>query len=324
MINITNLSEITLDDALETRSFDLFLGFLCNESRSVHVLKRSYKKCQHLSMFIAEKLNIESKLPHPRWANKVEKMEVFFENEELDSNSLENLIKNKLNSLENNKNPIRLLLDISSMPRPIMASLMAVIDDFTTTRQIEMVVSYCLAKYTPPPEHNMANKFVRPVHPNFTGFTVDPGQPVAAVVGLGYEKGKALGAVEYLQSSNWWIFVPTSEERKYLKKVQQHNQTIFNVVEDDRTFEYSIHSPLLTLSKLESLISKLLVNNKTVLLPFGPKIFFFCSLLVSLVHKNCAVWYVSGETQAGKADISTSAYVMCLSFKLEMRDLNDV
>jgi len=318
MINITDLSEVTLDDALETRSFDLFLGFLCNESRSVHVLKRSYKKCKHLSMFIAEKLNSESRLPHPRWANKVEKMEVCFENEELDSNSLENLIKNKLDSMENNESPIRLLLDISSMPRPIMASLMAAIEDFTSTRQIELVVSYCLAKYTPPPEHNLANKFVGPVHPNFTGFTVDPGHPVAAVVGLGYEKGKALGAVEYLQSSNWWIFVPTSEERKYLKKVQQHNQTIFNVVEHDRTFEYSIHSPLLTLSKLESLVSKLLVGNKTVLLPFGPKIFFFCSLLVSLVHKNCAVWYVSGETPSVKADISTSAYVMCLSFKFEI------
>lgn len=324
MINVIDLNEITLDDAVNTRSFDLLLGYLCNETRSIHVLKRAYKNCKRRFMLVdAHITNAQSAPPHPRWGKKIDPIEVHFQDDELDYNLLDISIRNILNAYGDSGTPISILLDISSMPRNVMASVMATIEDVASNRPVEMLVAYCLAKYTPPPEHNLANKIVGPVHPNFTGFTIDPGLPVAAVVGLGYEKGKALGAVEYLQSSDWWVFVPTSEEKKYLKKVQQHNQTIFNVVGNDRRFDYSIHSPLLTISKLESLISKLLTTNKTVLLPFGPKIFFFCSLLISIVHKNCAVWYVSGEAPAAKADISTSAYVMCLSFNLEINKNED-
>jgi len=315
MINILDINEISLDEAVKARTFDLFLGYLCNETRSIHVLKRAYEHCANKVLLVEARTN-GTGLPHPRWAKKAEQIEVIFREDELADELLEASVTDRLNSIGDIGAPISILLDISSMPRAVMASIMATFEDIAATRQVDMLVAYCLAKYTPPLERNPANKTVKPVHPSFTGFSIAPGLPVAAIVGLGYEKGKALGAVEYVESSDWWVFVPTSEEKKYFKKVEQHNQTILNVIGADRKFEYSIHSPLLTTARLESLVASLSFTHKTVLLPFGPKIFFFCSLLVALVHKTCAVWHVTGEMPASRADVSPSAFVMCLSFTL--------
>jgi len=324
MINVQSLSEITLENVVKERSFDFFLGYLCHETRSIYVLKRSHEVCARRIMLVEENLHhLKQERIHPAWAKKTEQIRVLVQDDKPADDLLEQAIAEKLYAFGEENSPISILLDVSSMPRSIIASVMATIEDVAATRKIEMFVAYCLAKYTPPSEHNLVNKTVGPVHPSFTGFSIDSGLPVAAVVGLGYEKGKALGAVEYVQSSDWWVFVPTSEESRYLKKVEQHNQTILRVVGSDRRFEYSVHSPLLTLSRLESLVSSLRSTHKTVLLPFGPKIFFFCSLLVSLVHKNCAVWHVSGERPATRADISPSAYVMCLSFCLNADSVED-
>lgn len=318
MINVLDLAEITLAEVVRTRSFDFLLGYLCVETRSIHVLQHAHDRCANRIMLVETRTSdSQEKAPHKHWAKKAEKINVVFQDDELEIDSLEREIEQRFSSRGEVGTPISVLLDISSMPRSVIASVMAIIEDMASTRRIDVVVAYCLAKYTPPVDHNLANKTVRPVHPSFTGFAIDAGLPVAAIVGLGYEKGKALGAVEYIQSSDWWVFVPTSEETKYLKKVNEHNQTILNVIGADRRFEYSIHSPLLTVTQLESLISNLFSTHKPVLLPFGPKIFFFCSLLVSMVHHHCAVWHVVGETPPAKADVSTSAYVMCLSFSLE-------
>jgi hypothetical protein len=318
MINVLNLNEMTLDDAIRNASFDIFIGFLCNETRSVHVLKRAYEQCAKRIMIVETRsADSQPMAQHARWAKKAEQIQVVFNDDELEAELLEDAITSKLQNLKEGDAAVSILFDISSMPRSVIATVMATIEDFTSTHSVEMTVAYCLAKYTPPVDHNLANKTVRPVHPSFTGFSIDASLPVAAIVGLGYEKGKALGAVEYIQSTDWWVFVPTSEETKYLKKVEQHNQTILNVVGAERRFEYSVHSPLLTVSHLDSLVSGLKETHKPVFLPFGPKIFFFCSLLVALVHRRCAVWHVVGEASAAKADISTSAYVMCLSYRLE-------
>jgi hypothetical protein len=318
MINITNLGEITLKGALQERTFNFFIGFISNESRSIHALTQAHELCATKIMLWDTRESVDQiKLPRKNWLEKVEKIGVFFKDDKFEANSLECEIEHRIDNFGEPETPISILLDISSMPRSVMASVMAIMSDIAATRRIDMVVAYCLAKYTPPAEQKFANKTVQPVHANFTGLALNVGLPVAAIVGLGYEKDKALGAVEYIQSTDWWVFVPTSEETRYLKKVNEHNRTILKAVPEKHRFEYSIHSPLLTVSQLESLVSSLFSTHKPILLPFGPKIFFFCSLLVSMVHRNCSVWHVVGETATVKANVSLSANIMCLSFSLK-------
>jgi hypothetical protein len=254
--------------------------------------------------------------PHQSWAKKVSTVSLSIKDGELVDESLEAYINDLLKQTDLRK-PLQVLLDISSMPRCVMAGVIAAFEDMPSPHtSIEITVTYCLAKYVPPPSKQLSNKIAKPVHPNFTGFALDPGLPVASIVGLGYEKGKALGAVEYLQSADWWVFVPTSEESRYLRKVQLHNATILNGVRDQQKFEYSVHSPLNVLTRLESLVASLVRTHKPVLLPFGPKIFFFCALLTALVHKRCAVWDVSGDSEPIRTDVTPSPYVMSMSFEL--------
>jgi len=325
MMNVKGLAEIRLDEIVQERTFDFFIGYICGEARSIHVFAHAHQVCEN-KIVLRENIagDTQAKLPRKNWLKKEDQINVIFHDDDLDTALLECEIENRIENVAAAKEVISILLDISSMPRSVMASVMAIIHDLAETRRIDLTVAYCLAKYTAPVEHKFANKTVRPVHSHFTGFTVDAGLPVAAIVGLGYEKGKALGAVEYIQSSDWWIFVPTSAETRYSKKVDEHNQTILKAISDTRRFEYSIHSPLLTVSQLESLVSNLVSSRKPILLPFGPKIFFFCSLLVSLVHRNCAVWDVVGETPAVKADVSLSADITCLSFSLEVLDTETI
>lgn len=317
MTVVRDLNEVTLDDIVQLRRFDYFFGYLCSESRSVHVLKRAYQICEKRYMFIG-RLDPLSDEPihHPTWAKRAKVVKVNLYEEEDVQDEMETALSEIFKSHSLNA-PISILIDISSMPRVVMASIMAFLDELTSIfPNVKVVIAYCLAKYSPPSDRYIANKTVRPVHAHFTGFSLDPGLPVASIVGLGYEKGKALGAVEYIESSNWWIFIPTSEEKKYYKKVAQHNQTILKVVSERQKFDYSVHSPLQTLATLESLVSVLVTTHKTVLLPFGPKIFFLCALLTALVHKRCTVWDVTGEYSKTRADVSPSAFVMCMELSL--------
>lgn len=317
MTSIRNLSELTLDDVATSNRYDLFFGFLCHESRSIHVFKRIYDICQNKTVFIesSDDDSIEA-IPHHTWAKKANPVRLPIKDGELADDALEVYVHGLLKDSPSDK-PLQVLLDISSMPRSVMAGLLTAFEDLPAPHvSVEITVAYCLAKYVPPPSKHVSNKVVKPVHPNFTGFAREPGLPVASIVGLGYEKGKALGAVEYLQSADWWVFVPTSEEAKYLKKVQMHNATILNGVRSQQKFEYSVHSPLNVLARLESLVASLVNTHKPVLLPFGPKIFFFCALLTALVHKRCAVWDVSGDNEPARTDVTPSPYVMCMRFDL--------
>lgn len=322
MTIIRDISEITLDEIIQSRKFDFFFGYLCSESRSVHVLKRAHQICTKRYMFMGTHgSTIGEPTYHRTWAKSGEVVKLNLE----DGGDVQDEVEAALSSilhLHATTDPVSIMLDVSSMPRGVMASIMACLDELTFfSPNVTVVVSYCLAKYSPPSDGYVANKTVRPVHTHFTGYSLDPGLPVASIVGLGYEKGKALGAVEYLESSNWWVFIPTSEEKKYYKKVAQHNQTILKVVNDRQKFDYSVHSPLQTLATLESLVSGLVTTHKTVLLPFGPKIFFLCALLTALVHKRCAVWDVSGESPKTRADVSPSAFVMCMEFSLHKEQI---
>lgn len=321
MAIIRSIKEITLDQTIQSKLFDISVGYICSETRSIHVLKRSHHRCMSRIMFFSSEEDPSAKDIYPTWSKKANLIPLNMKDGELLDDAWEEGFCELLKLPGHRTKPLSILLDISSMPRCVMAGVMATLDDFTTNNsEINIVVAYCLAKYSPPSDRYFANKKVKPIHHHFTGFSLDPGLPVAAVVGLGYEKGKALGAVEYIQSANSWIFIPVSEEKKYYKKVEQHNQTILKSVSERQKFVYSVHSPIHVLSKLESLVSILVSTHKAVLLPFGPKIFFFCSLLTSLVHKRCAVWDVSGESTKSKADVSPSAFVMCLEFSMKGSD----
>lgn len=211
----------------------------------------------------------------------------------------ENLAHQLLAQIQNTSDqarPVRVLVDVSCLPRPAIAQVFASLKLIAEKRDVELVITYSLATYAPSPAvWAIPNISICPVHPAFSGWTAEgPGAPLDIVVGLGYERGKAVGAVEYLEPRNRWVFVPESPETAYLDEVRRHNKILMDN-RKERIAHYNVLDPLDCYFSLRSLTEGVARSARPVLLPFGPKIFFAVSLLVAMAIEEAAIWHVSGE-----------------------------
>jgi hypothetical protein len=154
---------------------------------------------------------------------------------------------------------------------------------------------YSLALFTPPPTGESANSHVGPVTNDFAGWWSDPDRRLSVVVGVGYEQDKALGAVEYLEAQDIWVFEPRSVIEQYTAALQAANATLLSLTDSNHRFLYRVQDPLDCFSRMQSLVQGLIVTNNVVLLPFGPKLIVLCSLIVAARDKRVAVWRVSAQ-----------------------------
>ncbi|GAA3923928.1 hypothetical protein [Litoribacillus peritrichatus] len=189
-------------------------------------------------------------------------------------------------------------IDISLISRRILACLLSSLLKLSKGKKFTLNILYSLAKYAPPPcEDSEPNERVEPVHELFSGWSNIPGLPVQAVVGLGYEKNKALGAIEYLESDESFVLIPSSSENNYRDDILSQNKTLLSFIDDENRLEYDVQAPVDTIYMLDSLLSGYKSQSKLVLLPFGPKLFYLCSLVAALVNPEVAVWNVSSVDQ---------------------------
>lgn len=213
--------------------------------------------------------------------------------------------------------PVRVFVDVSCLSRPAIAQVFAALPRLAQHQPIELRVGYSLAVYAPSPAvWATPNRTICPVHPAFSGWTSEGASaPLDVVVGLGYEKGKALGAVEYLEPRHRWICVPTSPEEAYLAEVEKHNKNLIDN-SGDRVAHYQVLSPVETYFSLRSLVEGMARGARPVLLPFGPKLFFAVNLLVALTVEEAAVWHVRGESD-DYSERSPSRYCAILGCRID-------
>jgi hypothetical protein len=212
-----------------------------------------------------------------------------------------------------------LAIDISCMSRRLMASLVSCIYRLAESKVFKLRIAYSIAKFKKPSDH-MDNSAIGSVHSMFNGLTVNPFWPRSGIVGLGYEIGKALGAMEYLQLNAEYLWLPISPDEQYSMAVSKHNSELLS--EKARRIEYDVCDPHSTLLDILSLINDLKKKNSPVLLPFGPKIFFFLCLLTSMEHPEAAIWDVTAvnnrENINDVADVSSSKTI---GFEFEIHNL---
>jgi hypothetical protein len=217
-------------------------------------------------------------------------------------------LKGALSELSPDAQRTNVIVDISSVTRVRLAHLLVTLRD-TVAGPLVVNFIYSLAAFTPPPAEVQANSHVGPVTSEFAGWWDEPDRSVAAVVGLGYEQDKALGAVEHLQSAEIWTFTPTSEVRDYSPAVYEANRTLLESVPPAHQLGYFVQDPFDCFTKLESLVYGISRTKNPVLIPFGPKIFSLCSMLVGLLHIGAPVWRVSAEGQEPPVNRKASGFV---------------
>jgi hypothetical protein len=293
--------------------YDLAIVSFGKTTRNGHLLNLLGKGSARFVIAVSDAIETEDK-------KAVSRFESFFSASVCNSAvTCERLLSSVAQSAASGAKELKVLIDVSCLTRIQMGNLFASIKTAATTIPIHLAIGYCLARYArPPDQHAPLNRRIAPVHRAFSGWTAMPTLPVDVVVSVGYEKGKALGAVEYLEPRGRWVFVPNSPESRFLREVMAHNRELIHA--SSRTvINYEVLKPVDTYYRLLSLVSGLATESRPVLLPFGPKLFFAVSLLVAMSLQEAAVWYVDGEDELSGALHQASNYSVLMTCHVKSR-----
>lgn len=205
---------------------------------------------------------------------------------------------------------LRIALDISSMSRLRLASMIAGLLRLEFNGIITVDFMYSLAAYTPPAPEPEPIVNAGAVLPFFAGWSNRPELPTLAIVGLGYEPDKAVGAYEYLEASGIWAFVPKSIDPRYDRSVHEANSILLHRIPLAQRIAYRVDQPFHCFTTLESVVYGTLTDGRPVLLPFGPKIFTICALLVASLHRDVPVWRISSGQLGDAVDQTADGNIM--------------
>lgn len=294
-MKLQKLENYSIPDEQEL-SCDLIIAYSCLEPRSSNILKRL--KLSKGKVFI-----IEDNKTSPAFLEQAGHIDNIYLNKHTYTEAI-------LAILSNLEKDYKIVLDISCIPHFIMAEILHIISTTESKYQIEVVVLYSLAEFTPPSTLSFANESIEPVHKNFAGWSSPETKPTSLILGLGYEPNKAEGASEYFEPSDQWIFIPRSPIPEFLGQVLCNNSNLINKTDDDRIIEYNVSNPEITYGQIELVISSLAQKSNPVLLPFGPKIFFFLCLVQCLTHPELGVWRVTGVGSQISQDVHASKYII--------------
>lgn len=210
--------------------------------------------------------------------------------------SLEHRLKASLGEVQSGE--AKLLIDISSMSREMIANVALAISRAAGVRPVRITVAYSPSKFlgkTRPAPIRIA----RPIKPELAGWSSRPELPLAVVAGLGCEPGLALGALQFLEPDRAWLYYPVGVDLEYdsdMRSANEHLDEIFDVSK----FEYDITSPTILRGKVESLLRSVQDDFRIIMLPFGPKMFAWASLstVVFGEFRGPGVWTFSARDHA--------------------------
>jgi hypothetical protein len=323
VVSRLSITELAQADGIEDGAapFDLVLGFATEDTRSIdNLLKVQGITRQGIVFTVDIGENDEpSSATRKRRAARLKQLPGFTHVAWDGSQATEVKARLVALSLELAGQAPRLFVDVSALPRTILAALLFGVREVTESGiSVHVTLGYCLAKYSPPNNDLApANRRVAPAHYGLAGWPRSPGLPVHLIVGLGYESGKAMGAVEYLQPSQWRLFVPDSPEGRFIAKVREQNGDLIEGTREQDQFAYQVLDPIGQFAVLTSMLKSMVGVSKPVLLPFGPKIFFSVCVLLALQFPEVSVWHVSGEEQAAPTKRHPSANSVFFSFRLQ-------
>lgn len=214
--------------------------------------------------------------------------------------------------------PIQVAVDVTSMTRKMAALVLNHICNSSEFQGAKVTIFYSPAKYVPPKKVMVPVSVVGPVIPEYAGWTAYPERASFALLGLGYEYGRAIGALDYLDVSDTWAFIPTGTDPRFETKVNQVNANLLSVLDRAHKFSYPVLDPYDTFIQMRSLAEGLLSRGRVIVLPFGPKLFSALGvILAEYFGKEVSVWRVSATTDEAPADRVATGDVTSFTFQLD-------
>lgn len=211
----------------------------------------------------------------------------------------------------------RVWCDISSMSRRRLACIVAAAMNARLKARTTVDFVYSLAEWSHPVVESEPIVRAGAVHPFFAGWSPQPVLPVIAIIGLGYEPDKAVGAYEYLEAASVWTFAPEGGDARYRRDMLRANSSLLQKVPIAQRVTYPVKQPGACFRSVEGVAYGCGEAGRPVLLPFGPKMFALCSLLVSCLHRDVPVWRITSEQHGDPVDRRPSGDIVALRAMFE-------
>lgn len=291
---------------------DLFIGTLGYESRSSHLARKQLVNAKRKIVLAFPKEDYASYLTNLAFASSGG-----YEIIDNQPSAIADLLQESIEACGSEREvPFSVLIDISSMSRPMLADIVRLMSELDAPLGVIATFVYLPAAYVKGNAEHAPVAVSQPVTPEFAGWTSTPELPITAVIGLGYEPDLALGAIEFLEPTAAWAFIPTGEDRRYDDAVKEANRNLEVMLSDDRSMLYPVDDPARVHAALEALVYGLVQRSRPILIPFGPKIFSLCCLLVARSYApSVTVWRVSGETLARPGDREASGKIVTMKVR---------
>lgn len=183
----------------------------------------------------------------------------------------------------------RVAMDISSTSRWRIATIVEELAQPEPGTALIVDLLYAPAVFEAPPATDAPILNIEPVSPYLAGWWDDLDQPLAAIIGVGYEREHASSAIDRLEPEQTHVFVPHGVDPCFLKEVERANQ---GLLEQTRNIQlpvpYAVTEPYQTFQAIETLVRRLRGSQRVAVVPLGPKIFAACAALVCGLHHPAA------------------------------------
>ncbi|WP_439501573.1 hypothetical protein [Aminobacter ciceronei] len=211
---------------------------------------------------------------------------------------------------------IDVLLDVSSCSRSVMAIALLTFANVLGERG-RVTCAYALSAFDSPPDGELPSHISEPVVGDLSGWSDDLSRPPCAVIGLGFEPGRALGCIDYLEIPEVRLFMPRGVDRRFESAVHDANSVLIDEASENALLPYDVLDASTSYQKLESLIHGLLPKYRPVLIPLGPKIFAALSIILAIkLHPLICVWRTSSGAVAEAIDRHASGEIAVFTTKL--------
>jgi hypothetical protein len=207
--------------------------------------------------------------------------------------------------------------DVSSFNRdrlgPLLRALMAWLRG---RRENELVICYAPASFSSISAASIANGSLlgsAELLPGFEGDFVDPSQALTAIVGLGYEPGRALGSIELIEAPLVTVFLPYGVDEKYDAALIAANAGLTERTSRVSVARYNVLAPWELYDELYRLVWGLSLQGRSTIVPLGPKIFCAVACLVANeLAVSPPIWRVSAGSEELAIDCQAAGPVCAL------------
>jgi len=222
---------------------------------------------------------------------------------------------NELKKLLDGTDNLKVLVDISSFSRLRIAIIMRELNLAANNKEIMTDFVYSLAKFTPPVNSSSLITNASPILSDFAGWPKDPIIPSSCIIGLGYDEGRAIGAIEYLEVGKVWLLRPVGVDNKFLDAINKNNSDLLERVSPSQIIDYNLLDPIGSYIRLHSLVEGAIKNTRPVILPFGPKIFTVLTIATAMnFYPDLSVWRISSGQSELPVDREACGEISCIHF----------